>query len=197
MLYNCITMYEINSCYDSKTILQYSINYVRNYLQLQQAITVTAFNYFSKTNRCHKSGFWNGFVDNAINVSTNISETHSFHTNSSRRTCWCACQLLVVCWWSHKSWNLWIRKSRSSIYACYYSINQTISKSQICHKNQQWHRNMICLDMVFSTCMIQAFSSFLGSSQALQSFRQRWLVQSINQKNHLSAYVRWHPRKNL
>ena len=51
---------------------------------------------FQQTNRCHKSRFSNGFVDNSINVSINISETHFCHSNSSRRIFWCACRLLVV-----------------------------------------------------------------------------------------------------
>ena len=57
--------------------------------------------------------------------------------------------VLASSWWSHKSWNWWIRKTRSSIYACYYNISQKITNRQICHTNQQWHQNMICLDMVW------------------------------------------------
>ena len=51
-------------------------------------------NISAKKNRCHKSRFSNGFIDNSINVSTNKPETHFFHTNSSRRIFWCVCQPL-------------------------------------------------------------------------------------------------------
>ena len=52
-------------------------------------------------------------------------------------------------WWSHKSWNCWSSKlSRAYLFAIPTSAKK-ILKSQICNKNRQWHRNMICLDMVW------------------------------------------------
>ena len=57
----------------------------------------TYYNNISATKqKCHKSRFSNGFIDNSINVSINISGTSFCHTNSSRRIFWCVCQLLVV-----------------------------------------------------------------------------------------------------
>ena len=44
-----------------------------------------------KTNR-----FPNTLIDNSTFVSRRLAETRSVHTNSSRRTVWCVCQLLVI-----------------------------------------------------------------------------------------------------
>ena len=94
----------------------------------------------------HKKGFWNGFIDNSINSFINISETHFVHINSSSRIFWSACQLLVVAWML----KLLKLETLSSIFVCYSNISQTkLSKSQIRNKQRQWHRNMICSDMVW------------------------------------------------
>ena len=55
----------------------------------------SGLNISANKNRCHKSRFANGFINNSTSVSINISETQFCHTNSSRRIFWCVCQLLV------------------------------------------------------------------------------------------------------
>ena len=89
-------------------------------MRFQQAITVTSLSHFSKTNRCHKSGFWNGSIDNSINCSINMSETHFVHINSSRRIFWCACQPLVVA----QPLKLLKLETLSSIFVCYSNFSQ-------------------------------------------------------------------------
>ena len=105
--------------------------------------------YFSKnsakTRRRHKSRFLTGFLDNSINLSVKTSETHFFHTNSSRRIFWCACQLLVV------TYKLKLVNSKNPLeHICLLLQHQPKNppKSQMCQKNQQSHHNTIYLDMV-------------------------------------------------
>ena len=87
-------------------------------------------------NRCHKSRLSNGFIDNSTNVSINVSDTHFCHTKSSRRICWCVCQLLVV------AYNLNLKNSiKTSVSVCYSNIIHEIQKCQC------WVKKKSTLDM--------------------------------------------------
>ena len=90
--------------------------------------------YFRKTSRCQKSTFCNYVFDNTIILSINNSETHVLHINLSRRTVWCACQLLVIT----SKLKLMQSETRFSIYVCFpIIIKPKNPKNLLCHEKQR------------------------------------------------------------
>ena len=85
----------------------------------------------------------NSFGNNSTNVSMNMSETHLYHTNLSRRIFWCVCQLLVV------AQKLKLMNSiNTSMSVCHSNIIQEFQKCQISDKKQQWYPSLICSKIV-------------------------------------------------